>query len=1197
MNNDCENQHNQTYSKGSLFSFLMKHQIDKGSDHTHTSITKPSGAFYIPSDKMETFSNLYKNALIAGEDLHLTEKHRDISPFLIDFDFRWKINENEDYLIRKFNDNDITTIIKSYANHIYEYIDVDTFDIFVLLKSHPVLNKDVIKDGIHIIIPNIVTVPAIQQIIRKLVLKDLKELFDRLMLTNLPEDVIDEAVVSKNNWQMYGSKKPSQEPYKVHKIFSVHKDELVLKFSEKEANLFKDEDLVDILSIRNKFNASKIKFEKVEEIRKEQEKGKKTKKSMANDKSMFQLTKNLRQNTYDDLNTIKQLVQILSPERASNYSDWIRLGWCLRTIDYRLLDVWVSFSKKSNKFKDGECEKLWNYMREDGLSIGTLYMWAKKDDPDAYKMIEKKDMNNLLYTSLNESHYDIASVVHYMYKYDYVCASIKLNQWYEFRNHRWVSCDSGHTLRSKISTCVYREYMAAAAQWAHKASQEVDENAQKSYAEKSKKFSTIALKLKQTNFKENIMKECRELFFMEKFEERLDSGSNLIGFENGVFDLNNMEFREGRPEDFVSFSTKTNYSPYDENSEIAKSINDFLSKVLTKEHIKDYVLRVLSSFLNGGVKEERFHIWTGSGCFGKGTKVLMYNGGFKNIDEIVVGDVVMGDDSTPRNVLKLHNGREKMYRVIIDDNTKPFFVNGGHDLVVLAGNQIHIDYYDQKIKYLLYENKTENAIHFKSEEISFQNMKELSDFLEAIKNNQNIVLPKDVLYMSVESYLKVPLHIRNNFLMYRPSEIDFKKSNEYTNNDAYDLGYDLYKTQSHIPEAIMFSSKEDRLEFLSGVVDNFGNIINDRNEVYIEFTDEQFNSNPNIIRDISWIAQSLGFRVRSLENKNITLKEQNNHLNLRIKKVQNKRHSISLSNVTFSIQPHRIGCYYGFELDGNKRFLLNNLIVVKNSNGKSKTIDLFEQSFGDYCCKLPITLLTGKRAASNAATSEIARTKGKRFACLQEPSEDEKLNVGLMKELTGGDKIQARMIFKEPIEFKPQFKMILTCNTLPNVPSDDGGTWRRIRVVEFTSKFCENPSPDNPNEFQIDKDLSEKFDAWKEMFMSMLIEYYKIYQVKGIIEPDEVLKCTRDYQKNNDNYLEFIEKELERHEDGVLTYTEFLGAFKLWCKEMNLQVPNGKPKEIKNSLKSSLGECVKIGKSDGWRGWRFKPLYLDDDLS
>lgn len=860
------------YKKGDVCSYLLQFQVEKGSEYTHTSIVKPTGSFYIPSEKLDEFYRLYRSAVHHGDDLYVTEKHRDISPVLVDFDFRF---EKTDKLARKYTTEDVDRIIKVYSKYINEYLDTPEYDVYVMQKPGPVIDKDLVKDGIHIVIPGVVTKPAVQFLIRKNVLSECESLFGHLGLKNSYEDVIDEAVIERNNWQMYGSKKPNCEKYKITRIVRVNGDNM------KDSTVVDDDmDFVEILSIRNKFDITPTKIEKLQEVEKfELDLQKKKKPKM--DTSVLQSTQNTKRNVCDNINYVKKLVEILSGTRAEKYMDWIRVGWCLRTIDHRLLDTWVDFSKKSSKFVDGECEKIWNYMKDEGLGIGTLHMWAKQDDPEAYKDIIKKDLSNLVLRSKNETHHDIANVVYFMYKYDYVCVSIKHNHWYEFRNHRWVNCDSGHALRAKISTEVCREYMNHAAIWSQKGSNDDDESEQQRCAEIAKKLNGIALKLKQTAFKDNIMKECRELFYVEKFEEKLDSKVALIGFENGVYDLETMEFREGRPEDYISFTTGINYLTYDHEHPIAKEVNEFLSKVLTKTHVREYVLLLLASFLNGGVKEERFHIWTGSG-----------------------------------------------------------------------------------------------------------------------------------------------------------------------------------------------------------------------------------------------------------------------------------------------------------------------------SNGKSKTIDLFEQAFGDYCCKLPITLLTQKRAASNAATSELARTKGKRFACLQEPSEDEKLNVGLMKELTGGDKIQARLIYKEPIEFKPQFKMILTCNTLPNVPSDDGGTWRRIRVVEFLSKFCENPDPNKENEFQADFELSEKFANWKEYFMSLLIEYYKKYLESGIIEPEEVLQCTKEYQKNNDTFLEFIEQECERYEEDFLSYNDIFNSFKMWCKDNNVQMIANKKRDFIKSVSKTLGRSCMINKVEGWKGWRFKQENgnMTDDL-
>ena len=87
-------------------------------------------------------------------------------------------------------------------------------------------------------------------------------------------------------------------------------------------------------------------------------------------------------------------------------------------------------------------------------------------------------------------------------------------------------------------------------------------------------------------------------------------------------------------------------------------------------------------------------------------------------------------------------------------------------------------------------------------------------------------------------------------------------------------------------------------------------------------------------------------------------------------------------------------------------------------NGKSKLEELFINSFGDYTVKFNISLLTQKRAASNSANPEIMRSKGKRFAYLEESNENDKINIGLLKEFTGGDKITARGLYAEPIDFK-----------------------------------------------------------------------------------------------------------------------------------------------------------------------------------
>lgn len=860
------------YKPGDFCRYLNTFKVEKGSEHTHTSIVKPSGAFYIPAEEEEIFYRLYKSAMLCNDDLHLTEKHRDVSPVIIDLDFRFAISD--DNIKRKINAKHILDIVTVYSKAIYDYVDVNTpVHLYVMQKPYPVIDKGLVKDGIHIVVPDVVTTPVVQYAIRKNVMASLKDIFDPLGIQNSIEDVIDEAVIERNNWQMYGSSKPNCDTYKVTHVYACLNE--VVDHINVNHN---DTDIVELLSIRNKFDTTPLKIEKQEDLKRFEELCRKTKK-VKMDGPAFQSNQNLRKNTIDNIEYVKKVVKLLDPNRANSYQEWIRIGWCLRNIDHRLLESWIEFSKQSSKFMEGECERLWAYMRDDGLGLGTLYMWAKHDNPVAMTELVKTDLSNLIYRSTSETHHDIAKVVYFMYKYDYVCSSIKNNFWYEFKHHRWVNSDCGFSLRSKISNEVVREYSLAAANYNTRAAQEDVEAEQQRFLDIAKKLNSIALKLKQSPFKDNIIKECREMFYVEKFEEKLDSKCHLIGFLNGVYDLQTFEFRDGRPDDYISLTCGINYVPLNQEHPCYRNIQKFLSQIFTKPHIKEYVLMLLSSFLNGGIKEERFHIWTGTGA-----------------------------------------------------------------------------------------------------------------------------------------------------------------------------------------------------------------------------------------------------------------------------------------------------------------------------NGKSKLIDLFEQCFGEYCCKFPITLLTQKRAASNAATSELARAKGKRFACLQEPAEDEKLNIGLMKELTGGDKIMARLIYKEPIEFKPQFKMILTCNHLPNVPSDDGGTWRRLRVVEFTSKFTDNPNPDNENEFPIDMEISKYFEDWKEHFMSMLIEYHKKYVTEGIEEPEDVLRCTKEYQKNNDIVLEFIEAEYERFDAGYLPVGDAVAYFKTWVKDNLPSFKVGRKKDVVTAMSKTFGKYVTVNKVEGWKGWRCKQLEGDDDL-
>ena len=272
-------------------------------------------------------------------------------------------------------------------------------------------------------------------------------------------------------------------------------------------------------------------------------------------------------------------------------------------------------------------------------------------------------------------------------------------------------------------------------------------------------------------------------------------------------------------------------------------------------------------------------------------------------------------------------------------------------------------------------------------------------------------------------------------------------------------------------------------------------------------------------------------------------------------------------------------------LAGHTRDELFHIWTGSGGNGKSISINLFQEALGDYSTSISISLLTNKRGSSSQASPEMVKTKGKRFVVFQEPENNDKIHVGHMKELTGNDKICARALFKEQIEFYPQFKTVLTCNRLPVIPSNDGGTWRRLRVIPWEMKFVENPKEEY--ERKIDKTLKEKLPKWKSAILSLLIDRYKLYKQRGLVEPEKIKKQSEEYKKRSDLYYEFISEHIELKnatDKDRLKLTEIHNEFKFWWKDNYTDRRMPSRLELKDNFEDKFGRM----RSYGWKRMKIK---------
>jgi P4 family phage/plasmid primase-like protien len=284
-------------------------------------------------------------------------------------------------------------------------------------------------------------------------------------------------------------------------------------------------------------------------------------------------------------------------------------------------------------------------------------------------------------------------------------------------------------------------------------------------------------------------------------------------------------------------------------------------------------------------------------------------------------------------------------------------------------------------------------------------------------------------------------------------------------------------------------------------------------------------------------------------------------------------------------------------LIGIKKEHAFNIYRGSGSNGKSLLTELMSRALGDYKGTVPITLVTDKRTSIGGATPEIMQLKGIRYAVMQEPSKDVVINEGILKELTGGDPLLGRALYCDNEIFIPQFSLVVCTNALFTVKSNDDGTWRRMKLVDYLAKFVspgEIHTDDTIYVFEKDKSLKDKLPRWAPMFISMLVKI--ACETEGeVIDCPEVIEASNKYRQSQDAISGFIIDKIIKVENTYgVNQTSLNNSFKEWYQANN---GNGKTPKL-----SELVEIIikKFGnphtKTNKWYNIKIKEDNDDDDL-
>lgn len=301
--------------------------------------------------------------------------------------------------------------------------------------------------------------------------------------------------------------------------------------------------------------------------------------------------------------------------------------------------------------------------------------------------------------------------------------------------------------------------------------------------------------------------------------------------------------------------------------------------------------------------------------------------------------------------------------------------------------------------------------------------------------------------------------------------------------------------------------------------------------------------------------------------------------------------------------------------NANKLFMVCTGI---GDNGKSITIMLMEKTFGEYFGKFPRALLMKGRGVgqSSGQRSDLIQIKGKRIMSTQELTDQDNIDIGVLKELTGNDSFFARGAYeKKGKKLKPMFTFWMQCNAPPRIPGNDAATWNRVRELDFESVFVKpadlknNPVPDNfkkqlkEKKFKADTNLIDKLEDLSGVLLWKLFRNFRNYEKSGLIEPKEVTISTDEYKSRNDIYLEFLkekvetidEEDLEKSKENFISLTEMYTEFKAWYIE---NYPSYKKDmvnkmKVRDEINKKLGVIKTdkhkygFGKKSRYYGYRF----------
>jgi putative DNA primase/helicase len=244
----------------------------------------------------------------------------------------------------------------------------------------------------------------------------------------------------------------------------------------------------------------------------------------------------------------------------------------------------------------------------------------------------------------------------------------------------------------------------------------------------------------------------------------------------------------------------------------------------------------------------------------------------------------------------------------------------------------------------------------------------------------------------------------------------------------------------------------------------------------------------------------------------------------------------------------------GYAINGSViEHILTLCVGPRGRNGKRVLFETLQYVLGGYTRSISTDVLVGQERQRGAGSAQphLMDLQGCRLAYCSESTEDDQFSPAQVKTLTGGDPITARHLHSNLVTFQPTHTLFLQTNRKPQAPADDDALWERVKVIEFKTRFVDQPvtADERPRDHQLEETLRSEASGILAWLVRGGLEWLK----HGLQTPPSVMLARQQY-RDEESVDPFIAGVCIKSPGLETEAGELYAAYETWATSKGLRV-------------------------------------------